>query len=123
MRSAIQFIRFVRVCDVFRLDKRGFGLITNWVVVFFVAILFLSFLLSIVIVNAWVNYLIVIFAGMILGHFVFTSSYGNRFPYYVLAFAFISGYLTGHRAGNGFFLLAIFIGVIFATCKIMKATQ
>ncbi len=108
---------------MFSLNKKGFGLITNWVVVFFVAILFLSFLLSIIIIKAWINYLIIVFAGIIIGHFVFTSSYGNRFPYYTLAFAFISGYLTGHRAGNWFFLLALFIGVIFVTYRVLKSTQ
>lgn len=105
------------------LNKKGFEFITNWVIVFFTAIIVLSFLLSMVIVNAWVNYLVAIFVGVVLGHFFFTSKYGNRFPYYVLAFAFISGYLSGHRAGNGFLMVALFVGVIFATYKIMKATQ
>ncbi len=106
-----------------RLNKKGFEFITNWVIVFFIAILVLSFLLSVIIVNAWVNYAVTIFMGVILGHFFFTSKYGNRFPYYVLAFAFISGYLSGHRAGNGFLMIAMFVGAIFATYKVMKATQ
>ncbi len=109
--------------NVSRLNKKGFEFITNWVFVFFVAILVLSFLLSIVIVNVWVNYLIMIFAAVILGRFIFTSKYGSRFPYYALSFAFISGYLAGHRAGNGFFLLALFIGVMVLTYKVFKATQ
>ncbi len=106
-----------------RLNKKGFEFITNWVFVFFVAIIVLSFLLSIIIVNAWVNYLIIVFAAVLIGRFIFTGSFGNRFQYYVLSFAFISGYLAGHRVGNGFFLLALFIGMIFVTYKIMKVTN
>ncbi len=106
-----------------RLNKKGFEFITNWVFIFFVVILVLSFLLSIIIVNVWVNCLIMVFAAMILGRFIFTSTYGNRFPYYVLSFAFISGYLAGHRVGSGFLLVAIFIGVMILTYKIFKATQ
>ncbi len=106
-----------------RLNKKGFEFITNWVFVFFVAILALSFLLSIIIVSAWVNYLIIAFAAVLLGRFIFTNSHGNRFPYYALSFAFISGYLAGHRAGNGFFLLALFVGAMILTYKVFRATQ
>ncbi len=106
-----------------RLNKKGFEFLTNWVFVLFVATIVLSFLLSIIVVNVWVNYLIIIFAAVILGHFVFKSTYGGRFPYYVLSFAFISGYLAGHRVGNGLVLLAVFIGVMILTFKVCKATQ
>lgn len=106
-----------------RLNKKGFEFITNWVLVFFVAILVLSFLLSIIIVNVWVNYLVIVFVAVTLGRFIFTSTYGNRFPYYALSFAFVSGYLAGHRAGSGFFLLALFIGVMVLSYKVFKATQ
>ena len=105
------------------LNKRGFEFITNWVVIFFVAILVLSFMLSIVITNQWVTYLIVIFAALILGHFIFTSKLGNRFPYYVLSFAFITGYLAGHKAGNWLVILVLFFGLIAGTNKIMHMAE
>jgi len=99
------------------LNKKGFEFIGNWIVIFFVAIIVLSLLLALVIVNQWVNYIIIIFGGAILGRFMFTSKHGNRFPYYLLSFAFISGYLIGHRAGNWLVMLVLFIVAIAATNK------
>lgn len=104
-------------------SKKGFELLTNWVAVLFLAILVLSFMLSLVIINQVVIYTIAIFAGVILGHFIHTSKYGNRFPYYLLSFAFLIGFLIGHRAGNGLVITVLFLGVLFATNQILKVSQ
>lgn len=104
-------------------NKRGLDFITNWAAVFFVAVLILSFLLSSVIVNQWVNYAIVVFAGIILGHFLFTGKNGVVFPYYVISFAFLAGYLIGHKAGNGIIIAALFLGIMAATKKALKLTR
>ena len=106
-----------------RLNKKGFEFITNWVFVFFVAILALSFLLSMIIVSKWVNYVIIVFSAVLLGRLIFMNAYGNRFPYYALSFAFISGYLIGHRVGSGVFLLALFIGVMILTYRVLRAVR
>ena len=105
------------------LDKKGLDFLTNWVAILFLLILVLSFLLSAVIVDQWVNYVIVVFAGAVLGHFLFTSREGNRFPYYILASALLAGYLAGHRAGNGIVIAALFVGSIAATNKVLKLTR
>tara|TARA_B100000315_G_C14434739_1_gene521862 strand:- start:108 stop:443 length:336 start_codon:yes stop_codon:yes gene_type:complete len=104
-------------------NKKGFEFLTNWVLIFFIAILVLSFLLAIVIINVWVTFVIVLFAGVLLGHFIFTSKEGNRFPYYLLSFAFISGYLAGHKVGNAIIILVLFIGAIVATNKVMQYSK
>jgi len=108
--------------ELFR-NKKGFEFFTNWVTILFVAILVLSFLLSIIIINVWVSLLIIIITGVILGHFIFTSKLENRFPYFVLSFAFISGYLIGHRVGNVFILLAAFVGTVYLTNKVLHYTK
>ena len=105
-----------------KFNKKGFELITNWVAILFFAILILSFLFSMLIVNQWVTYTIVVFVGVILGHFVYTSKYGNRFPYYVLSFGFLLGILVGHRAGNGLIIIALFIGTVFLVNQIHLRT-
>ncbi|MBS3133533.1 hypothetical protein J4470_05440 [Candidatus Woesearchaeota archaeon] len=105
------------------LNRKGFDFITNWMALLFVAILLLSFLFSAIIVNQWVAYAVVFFAALILGHFLFTSKEGNRFPYYVLAFAFLTGYVIGHKAGNWAVITVLFIAVIAATNKVLKLAQ
>ena len=109
--------------DLKRFNKKGFEFLTNWVLIFFTAILVLSFLLSSVIINLWVSFVIILFAGIILGHFIFTSKHNNRFPYYLLAFAFISGYLVGHRVGNFMLILVLFVGVIIATNQLLQYSK
>ena len=106
-----------------RVNKRGFEFISNCVPVFFVAILLLSFFLARIIVNSWVNYAIISFVAVLLGRFIRKNREGNRFQYLLIAFAFISGYLAGHRAGSWFLILPLFIGVMVATNKIMKAVE
>jgi len=105
------------------LNKKGLDFITNWAALLFVATLLLSFLFSAIIINPWVTYTIIIFVAVILGHFLFTSKEGNRFPYYVLAFAFLVGYLIGHKSGNWIIIAVLFIGGMAATNKVLKLTQ
>ena len=105
------------------LNKRGFDFLTNWVALLFVATLLLSFLFSVIIVNQWITYMVVGFVSVILGHFIFTSKEGNRFPYYVLSFAFLVGYTLGHKAGNWIVIVVLFLGGLFLTNKILKLTK
>ena len=105
------------------LNKRGFDFLTNWVALLFVATLLLSFLFSAIIVNQWVIYTVVVFVSVILGHFIFTSKEGNRFPYYVLSFAFLVGYTIGHKTGNWIVIVALFLTGLFVTNKILRLTK
>lgn len=104
-------------------SKSGFEFISNWVLIFFVAILLLSFLLARILINPWVVYLTVLFVGIIFGYFIRKNRSGNRFPYFLLSFAFVSGYLAGHGAGNWFLILSLFIGVMVLTNRIMEAVE
>lgn len=106
-----------------RFNKKGFEFITNWVVLFFVAILFLSFALSFIIINQWVNYVIIIFTGLVLGRFIYMSKLGNKLPYFILSFAFISGYLAGHKAGNWVIMAILFVGILMATNRLSKLVE
>ena len=109
------------------MNKRGFEFISNWVPMFFGVILLLSFFLALILINAWVLYVIVVFVGIVLGYFIRKNRKGNSFPYFVLSFSFIAGYLigngTGNRTGHWLVILVLFIGVIFLTNKIIEATE
>ena len=110
-----------------RMNKRGFEFISNWVPLFSGGILLLSFFLALILISPWVTYAIAVFVGIILGYFIRKNREGNSFPYFLLSFSFITGYLvgngTGNRTGNGFLILFLFIGVMFITNKIMEATE
>ena len=103
--------------------KKGLEFLDNWMLIFFTAILALSFITATVIINQFVSYGIAVFAGLILGHLIFTNKQENIFPYYLIGFAFLTGYITGHRAGSGLLITAAFVITITATYKILKATR
>ncbi len=103
--------------------KKGFEFLENWAVVFFIVILIFSFLLSVVVVSPWVNYGIVAFIGIVLGYFIYSAKYDNKFPYYCLAFALIAGYNLGLRSGSRILLPIVFIAAILVTVKVKQLTE
>jgi hypothetical protein len=106
--------------DAIFTNRKGIDFLANWMVIFFFAVLILSFLLSQILINQRVTYIIFIFAGLIIGRLIFTTRYGNRLPYYVISLALLAGFITGYRVGSPIIMIALHIGSIVATYKISK---
>lgn len=95
-------------------NRRGMEVLANWVVIWFIGLLVGGFILSILTRNTTLAFIMIFAAGATIGHFIFTATEGNRFPYYVLGSSFIVGWLIGSRHNYGLliltFVLSIFIG-------------
>ncbi len=104
-------------------SKKGFEFLTNWVVILFITILIVSFFVSLLVRNIFVSYTAIIIVGVVLGRFVFTATEGNRFPYYVLGFGFVTGWLLGYKVGNLFILLLVYITAFYGSFKIHQLTR
>ena len=105
------------------LGRKGSELLPNFTGVLFVALFVFSFLFSIAVIVPWIHYVVVVFAGAVLGRFFFKSKVNGRFFHLMLSFAFISGYLVGNRAASAFLLLVLFVGAIFVTNKASHLTK
>ncbi|MBI2664696.1 hypothetical protein HYX10_05155 [Candidatus Woesearchaeota archaeon] len=108
-------------------NKKGFEFLANWFSVLFIAIFVLSLFLALVIINAAVNYSIVVFAAVIIAYFIHMNKGDNAFPYKVLAVAFIVGYVAGYfagqRAGHWAVLIALYAGFLYGTLKVLKLAK
>jgi hypothetical protein len=104
-------------------DKKGLEFLANWALIIFIAMLVLSFFLSYVVAVAMVNYGIVFFMGIILGYVIHSNKYGNRFPYYCVAFGIALGYTLGLREGSRIVLLVVFLASIILTKKLRELIE
>ncbi len=68
----------------------------NWAEVFFVVLLLLGFLLSIAMPNPWISYLVIFFAGLLSGRWIYKKK-GRQplFPFFLIIIGFLLGYMLG----------------------------
>ena len=68
----------------------------SWAEVFFIVLLVLGFLLSIAMPNPWINYIVIFFAGLLSGRWVYKKK-GKQtlFPFFLIIIGFLLGYMLG----------------------------
>jgi hypothetical protein len=71
------------------------GFYDNWPEVFFVIMLVVGFIISLVSISKYVDYLIIFFAGIIVGRLWFQKRHGQQFPLFLISVGFLLGMILG----------------------------
>ena len=84
-------------------------------------LLLIGFAVALSINSVWLNYAIIIIAGLMAGRVLFKKR-GNQplFPVILIIIIFLVGYLLGSFAFNRVFILIIFLISAYASYKIHK---
>ena len=88
----------------------GAAFFSQWAEYGFIIIILLGFALAISMRNPWLVYAVIFCAGMMSGRFIFERQ-GKQplFPYLMILFGFLVGYLLGSFAYNKFAIVFLFV--------------
>ncbi len=85
------------------------GVFENWVEAFFLIVIILGFIISIVISKAYVSYVVVFLLGLLFGKLVYRKRKSYTLSYVILAAGFVIGFLIGNRSANTWLILLLFV--------------
>ncbi|MFH1642011.1 MAG: hypothetical protein ABIC04_03870 [Nanoarchaeota archaeon] len=81
----------------------------SWAEVMFFALLVIGFLFSLLTPSAVLSYALIFCAGMMGGRLIFERKDKLQFPYYLMIFGFLIGYLLGAFYGNRNVIVILFV--------------
>jgi len=88
-------------------SKKGIEMVDQWVELLMFTLLIISFALSVSIGSLVFNYIVVFIFGLMSGRFLYYRR--KTFPFYLIVFGGIVGYLIGVRYGSWKMTLFLFI--------------
>ena len=86
---------------------KPFDFYERWAELFFVILLVVGFVISIIAGSAFFNYIIIFLCGVMAGRVLQVRK--GRVPYYLIVFGFLIGYVLGKRYGNWRVIIFLFI--------------
>jgi uncharacterized membrane protein len=84
----------------------------NWPEYFFILLLLLGIIISLIVKQVWISYLIIAMSGLITGRIFYNDRHKQIFIVYFITFAYFVGYLIGNHYGlkaNWAILLMFFV--------------
>ena len=93
----------------------------DWPEVMGLLLLLVGFAVALSIQSVWLNYIIIILAGLMAGRVIFKKK-GNQplFPFILIIIIFLVGYLLGSFAFNRVLILFVFLISTYISYKIHK---
>ena len=89
----------------------------SWVEFFFFVIMILGLVVGVwaTSLSAFISYIVVFLSGMIGGRLLYDRKHKLAFPYYVILFGFLIGYVIGTYYGSRKVIVILFVlGILFS---------
>ena len=81
----------------------------NWMEVFFVIVMLIGIIISVIIPSNFISYLTITLSGVAAGKIIFDRKNKVRFPYILIISGFIIGYVIGAYNASRQLILILFV--------------
>lgn len=92
----------------------------QWAELFTGILLLIGFLLSIITQSALINYIVIFLTGLMSGRFIFKRLGQPMFPFFLILFGFLIGYIVGAINFNKWIIISLYIIGTYGSYKLHK---